>query len=51
MLENLDIAQLIHDYAIPWGIKIVFALIIFTVGRHRGDRQYQYIHHHHDNHR
>lgn len=33
MLENLDISQLINEYAIPWGIKIVFALLIFTVGR------------------
>ncbi|MFT5335152.1 MAG: small conductance mechanosensitive channel [Halioglobus sp.] len=33
MLENLDVSQLLTEYAIPWGIKIVFALIIFTVGR------------------
>jgi len=33
MLENLDVSQLITEYAIPWGIKIVFALVIFAVGR------------------
>ncbi len=33
MLENLDINQLLNDYAIPWGIKIVIAVVIFYVGR------------------
>jgi small conductance mechanosensitive channel len=32
-MENIDINQLIHTYAIPWGIKIVLALLIFYVGR------------------
>jgi small conductance mechanosensitive channel len=32
-MENLDIQALISDYVIPWGIKIVFALVIFYVGR------------------
>ena len=33
MLGNLDVTQLINGYALPWGIKIAFALIIFIVGR------------------
>jgi small conductance mechanosensitive channel len=33
MLENLDIGQLVTDYAVPWGIKIIFALVIFIIGR------------------
>jgi small conductance mechanosensitive channel len=33
MLENIDPTQLINDYAIPWGINIGMALIIFYVGR------------------
>ncbi len=32
-LENLDIAALINDYALPWGIKIILALVIFYIGR------------------
>jgi len=32
-MENLDVQSLINDYAIPWGIKIVFALVIFYIGR------------------
>ncbi|MAT93852.1 MAG: mechanosensitive ion channel protein MscS [Halioglobus sp.] len=32
-MENLDIAMLINDYAIPWGLKILTALIIFYLGR------------------
>jgi len=32
-MENIDITQLINAYAIPWGIRIVTALIIFTIGR------------------
>jgi len=33
MLENIDIAELINTYIIPWGINIAFALAIFIVGR------------------
>jgi len=33
MLENIDIAELINVYVIPWGINIAFALAIFIVGR------------------
>lgn len=32
-LQSIDPATLIQDYAIPWGTKIVFALIIFILGR------------------
>ena len=32
-MENLDIAALITDYGMPWGIKIIMALVIFYVGR------------------
>jgi len=32
-MENLDPQALINDYVMPWGIKIVFALVIFYVGR------------------
>jgi small conductance mechanosensitive channel len=32
-LNNLDLAALVNDYAIPWGIRIVFALVIFYLGR------------------
>ncbi|MEM9253990.1 MAG: mechanosensitive ion channel domain-containing protein [Pseudomonadota bacterium] len=33
MPENLDLQTLISDYAVPWGIRIAFALVIFYVGR------------------
>ena len=33
MLEGIDIGQLITDYAIPWGINISMALVIFILGR------------------
>ena len=33
MLEILDITQIVNDYAIPWGIKILIAVVIFYVGR------------------
>lgn len=33
MPENLDITQLVTDYAIPWGIRIVLAIVIFYLGR------------------
>lgn len=33
MLENLDFAELLHTYVIPWGTRIVLALAIFYVGR------------------
>ncbi|MBN7798470.1 mechanosensitive ion channel family protein [Parahaliea mediterranea] len=32
-MENLDPNTLLNTYVIPWGIKIVFALAIFIVGR------------------
>ena len=32
-LKNLDIPALINDYALPWGIKILLALVIFYIGR------------------
>jgi small conductance mechanosensitive channel len=32
-VENIDIQALISDYAMPWGIKIVMALVIFYIGR------------------
>ena len=32
-MENIDIQALISDYAMPWGIKIVMALVIFYIGR------------------
>jgi len=33
MLENLDIQQLTNDYLIPWGTNIIFALLIWVIGR------------------
>lgn len=33
MLENIDVAQLAEQYALPWAINIGFALAIFIVGR------------------
>jgi len=33
MLENLDLTALLSDYAIPWGINIGMALVIFFIGR------------------
>lgn len=32
-MENLDLETLLQTYVIPWGIKIVLALVIFIVGR------------------
>ena len=32
-MENLDIAELINTYAIPWGIRLAWAVVIFIVGR------------------
>ncbi len=32
-MENLDIPALVETYVLPWGIKLVFALAIFIVGR------------------
>ena len=32
-LKNLDIPTLINDYALPWGIKILLAIVIFYIGR------------------
>ena len=33
MFENLNVAEMIDTYVIPWGINIVFALLIFIIGR------------------
>jgi small conductance mechanosensitive channel len=33
MLENIDLAEIITTYVIPWSIKITLALVIFIVGR------------------
>jgi small conductance mechanosensitive channel len=33
MPENFDIQLLLNDYVVPWGINIIFALLIFYVGR------------------
>lgn len=32
-MENIDIAEIVQIYVIPWGIKLVFALAIFYIGR------------------
>jgi len=32
-LGSLDLNALVNDYAIPWGIRIALALVIFYVGR------------------
>ena len=32
-LTELDLTALVNDYAIPWGIRIVLALVIFYFGR------------------
>jgi small conductance mechanosensitive channel len=32
-MENLDIYALLTEHAIPWGLKILMALVIFYVGR------------------
>lgn len=33
-LNNIDIAQLIQTYVLPWGINIVMALAIFIIGKY-----------------
>ncbi len=33
MLENLDLNELLQLYVIPWGTRIIFAIVIFYVGR------------------
>lgn len=33
MLENINIPELIDTYAIPWGINIVMAIVIYLVGK------------------
>ena len=33
MLENIDVDALVSTYVVPWGIKIVLALVIFYIGR------------------
>lgn len=32
-MEDLDIEMLISEYAIPWGLKILLAIVIFYIGR------------------
>ena len=32
-MENIDIAEILQTYVIPWGIKLAFALAIFIIGR------------------
>jgi len=32
-MENLDIPALVTEYALPWGLKILLALVIFYFGR------------------
>jgi small conductance mechanosensitive channel len=32
-MENLDIPALVQTYVIPWGIRLLFALAIFIIGR------------------
>jgi small conductance mechanosensitive channel len=32
-LQNIDVNALLTDYAVPWGIRIVFAILIFYAGR------------------
>lgn len=32
-MENIDINALINDYALPWGLKILLAFVIFYLGR------------------
>ena len=32
-MEDLNLTELVSSYAIPWGIKIVIAVVIFYVGR------------------
>ena len=32
-MENIDIAELVQNYVIPWGIKLLLALAIFYIGR------------------
>jgi len=32
-MKNLDIPALVNDYALPWGLKILLALVIFYLGR------------------
>lgn len=33
MLENIDFQSIINNYLLPWGSKILLALIIFIIGR------------------
>lgn len=33
LFKNIDLAELSSTYAIPWGINIVMALIIYVVGK------------------
>jgi small conductance mechanosensitive channel len=32
-MENIDVVELVNNYAMPWGIKIALALVIFIIGR------------------
>lgn len=33
MLEDINVAELVDTYVIPWGINIVFALLIYIIGK------------------
>jgi len=33
MLENIDVQSMLNSYVIPWGINIVFAALIYIIGR------------------
>ncbi len=33
MLENIDFTLVVNEYAIPWGTNLIFALLIFVIGR------------------
>ena len=33
MLEGIDLQQLTNDYLIPWSTNIIFALLIWIIGR------------------
>ena len=33
MLEDINVAELIETHVIPWGINIVFALLIYFIGK------------------
>lgn len=33
MLEDINVAELVELYVIPWGINIIFALLIYIIGK------------------